>query len=47
MPPEYNLDKLRDDYEHMQNMLFGDNPSFEEIMQGIKKLEKNINLRND
>ena len=47
MPPDYNLDKLRDDYEHMQNMLFGDKPSFEEIMQGIKKLEKNINLRND
>ena len=47
MPPDYNLDKLRDDYEHMQNMLFGDKPSFEEIMQGIEKLEKNINLRND
>ena len=47
MPPDYNLDKLRDDYEHMQNMLFGDKPSFEEIMQGIKKLEKNINLRNN
>ena len=43
MPPEYNLDKLRDDYEHMQNMLFGDKPSFEEIMQGINTLENDIN----
>jgi len=41
--PEYNLDKLRDDYEHMQNMLFGEKPSFEEIMEGIAKLEKAIN----
>lgn len=43
MPPDYNLDKLRDDYEHMYNMLFGHKPSFEEIMEGISKLEKEIN----
>ena len=43
MPPEYNLDNLRDDYEHMQNMLFGEKPRFEEILQGIEELEKNIN----
>ena len=43
MPPDYNLDKLRDDYEHMQNMLFGEKPNFEEIMYGIAKLETEIN----
>ena len=43
MPPDYNLDKLRDDYEHMQNMLFGDKPSFEDIMKCIAKLETEIN----
>ena len=43
IPPEYNLDKLRDDYEHMQNMLFGDKPRFEDIMEGIAKLEADIN----
>lgn len=43
MPPDYNIDKLRDDYEHMQNMLFGSKPSFDEIMEGIAKLEKEIN----
>ena len=44
MPPDYNLDKLRDDYGHMQNMLFGNKPSFEEIMEGIAKLEADINM---
>ena len=43
MPPEYNLDKLRVDYEHMQNMLFGEKPSFEDIMDGIAKFELEIN----
>ena len=47
MPPDYNLDKLRDDYEHMQNMLFGEKPSFEEIMDGIAKLAAEINLTPD
>lgn len=43
LPPDYNLDKLRADYGHMQNMLFGDKPDFDEIMQGISDLEKKIN----
>jgi hypothetical protein len=43
MPPDYNLDKLRDDYEHMQNMLFGEKPSFGEIIDGISELEVLIN----
>ena len=44
MPPSYNLDKLRDDYEHMQNMLFGEKPSFEEIMDGIANIDEEINM---
>ena len=43
MVPRYNLEKLRNDYEHMQNMLFGDKPSFEEIISCISKLEEEIN----
>ena len=43
MPPEYNIEKLRDDYEHMQNMIFGEKPEFEDILQAIEKLEKEIN----
>ena len=46
MPPDYNLSKLRDDYEHMQNMLFGQKPSFEEIMEEMDKLEAELNLQN-
>lgn len=43
VPPEYNVAKLRSDYEHMQNMLFGERPSFEEIMSAMAQLEKEIN----
>ncbi|MDR1582484.1 MAG: nucleotidyl transferase AbiEii/AbiGii toxin family protein [Prevotellaceae bacterium] len=41
--PLYNLPKLRNDYRLMQNMLFGNKPSFEEIMEDIKSLESKIN----
>ena len=47
MPPEYNISKLRADYDHMQNMLFGNKPSFEEIMDGIARLEDEINTITD
>ena len=46
MPPEYSVEKLYTDYEHMQNMLFGQKPSFDEILDGIKTLEKEINAVN-
>ena len=43
MPPEYNIPKLRDDYEHMQNMIFGEKPEFDAIMSIISCLENEIN----
>ena len=43
MPPKRSLAVLEDDYEHMQNMLFGVKPTFNEIMSGIEKLEREIN----
>lgn len=43
MPPERNLPTLRDDYEHMQNMIFGENPDFDVILKGIAQLEKEVN----
>lgn len=43
MPPDHNVQKLREDYEHMQNMIFGDKPEFETILQATEKLEKEIN----
>ena len=43
LPPDYNITKLRADYEHMQNMLFGEKPTFDEILDGVMKLEADIN----
>ena len=43
MPPEYNIQKLREDYEHMQNMIFGDKPEFDTVLQVIEKLKNEIN----
>ena len=43
MPPEHNVQKLREDYEHMQNMIFGDKPEFDMVLQVIEKLENEIN----
>lgn len=43
MPPEKNILILCDDYEHMQNMIFGDKPDFDIILQGLQKLENEIN----
>ena len=43
LPLEDCLPVLRDDYAHMRNMLFGEIPSFEEIMACIARLEKEIN----
>ena len=43
LPPDYNMAKLRSDYEHMQNMIFGSKPSFDEIMNAMAQLEEEIN----
>ena len=44
LPPTFNIGKLRSDYEHMQNMIFGNKPSFDEIMNAMAELEKAINF---
>ncbi len=44
LPPEDCMDSLRVDYEHMKNMLFGDVPTFEQIIQCMQTMEKEINL---
>lgn len=43
MPPQGRLQVLKDDYEHMQNMIFGNKPDFDIILKGIEQLEKEIN----
>lgn len=42
MPPEECISTLREDYEHMRNMIFGDQPGFEEIMECMERLQEEI-----
>ena len=44
MPPEDCVPILAEDYEHMKNMIFGETPSFEEIMDTIRRMEAEINM---
>lgn len=41
--PEYNSSALRHDYEQMSEMIYGQRPSFETLMQGISQLENELN----
>ena len=43
MPPRDCIDALRDDYEHMKNMIFGKQPDFKDIVDCIQRLEREIN----
>lgn len=43
VPPSGSLGKIREDYESMHRMIYGDVPSFEEVMDGIAALEARIN----
>lgn len=43
VPNEKYIDELRKDYELMSQMIFGDKPTFEEVMLIIAKIEKEIN----
>lgn len=43
LPPQHNLAGLKRDYRSMQPMLFGNIPSFDEIIKEISQLETQIN----
>lgn len=43
IPPTDCLPLLREDYEHMKNMIFGETPEFEEIMECMGRMEGEIN----
>ena len=43
IPPEYRFPALNSDYEAMKEMLYGDIPSFNTIMESVRQLEKEIN----
>ena len=43
VPSADALKDLRDDYDHMKDMIYGEKPSFDEIMDAIAQLEQEIN----
>lgn len=42
IPEEYRLKEIEEDYNEMRDMFFGEYPSFQNMMQGILDLEKEI-----
>ncbi len=42
LPPSYRLGTLQEGYSSMWNMLYGEIPSFENMMEAIGELEKEI-----
>ena len=43
MPSEHAMPAMKADYAAMRNMIYGDYPSFDEILRIIKQLESEIN----
>jgi len=43
IPPESIISEMARDYEAMQEMIFGKNPTFEEIITSLRALEEEIN----
>ena len=43
VPPSYRLAELEKDYKKMQEMLYGNIPTLNEILDYLKDLEKEIN----
>ena len=43
LPPEYRFAALEADYNSMQDMLYGDVPTFETVIAVVQELEKEIN----
>ncbi len=44
VPSEKNIKALKDDYEHMKNMIYGEKPDFDMILKAVKVLEDEINV---
>ena len=42
LPPAYRLGALLEDYTAMRNMLYGEIPSFDTMMEAVGELEKEI-----
>lgn len=42
-PPESKIQQIRSDYRDMQEMFFGEAPSFDALMADLKELEDRVN----
>jgi hypothetical protein len=47
IPPAYRIKALRDDYAKMREMFFGYYPAFDDMLDVISDLEKEINQFNN
>lgn len=45
-PAESSISDLRKDYESMQKMIYGESPSFDDLLKFIKETEEHINKKN-
>ena len=43
VPREYRFSEIEKDYKAMAEMIYGEYPTFEEIIKVLKELEKEIN----
>ena len=43
IPPEYRFAALEADYESMKDMLYGDIPTFVDVITSVRELETEIN----
>lgn len=46
IPNKYRLKEIKEDYQNMTEMFFGDYPSFEDLMDSVLELEKEIHKIN-
>jgi hypothetical protein len=43
VPPDARLPELEQDYRKMQEMIFGEAPAFEHLLQVLREIERNVN----
>ena len=43
VPPDVRLPELEQDYRNMREMIFGEPPTFERLLDVLREIERNIN----
>lgn len=42
-PAAHSIQRIKDDYGQMKSMIYGHYPTFDEVLEGIRMLEEEIN----